>query len=324
MTPTFTYKVFFAIPFDPAMKSMYTGIREDLHNEFGERLEFVFGTQAVGPSKNFLDMQSFKAQNADLFTQFRSQITSSDIIVADLTNNNPNVHVELGIGITQNKNIVRVSGRNIMEIGSDIKGYFVDQYRDRDDLLEKLVKYIHMFLKIKDQPLDGSSPFYKMHPPFTLESKVQPGAFLAWDYKPLVIMRDGELRVKFSITSPPAGKDNSYWFGVSIRYSVHPWYSGYLIYVRMNGNLEIIAPPNTQPLTSPVRYPPLELGHDYIFNCKVDGSHLVARIDDNLVNAATVNDLNNQSYGSIAVACLGTQVKLSTIETVCRDTIDMA
>jgi hypothetical protein len=319
MNPHFSYRVFFAIPFDPAMKSMYTGIVCDLRKEYGDRLQFAFGTEAVGPSQDFLDMQAFKAQNADLLAQFRSQITSSNIIVADLTNNNPNVHVELGIAITQNKNILRVSGRNIVEVGSDIKGFFVDQYRERNDLCEKLEKYIGMFLKIKDQPLDGSSPFYKTHfLPLPLNG------LGGWDHKPLLAMRDGELKAKFSISLPPTNNDYMNWFGAFIRYSDHPWYNSYLIYVRMNGMLEIAQMPSIEPLTSPKEHPPLQLNHDYTFHFKIDGSHLIASLDDDFANAVEVKGLNNQSHGWIALACLGTQVNLSTIETVCRDTVDVA
>lgn len=321
MIPEFTYRVFFAIPFDPAMKSMYTEIRDDLMKEkYGHRLQFVFGTEAVGPSKDFLDMQAFKAQNADLLTQFRSQITSSDIIVADLTSNNPNVHVELGIAITQNKNIVRVSGRNIVEVGSDIKGYFVDQYRDRDDLYDKLKEYIGMFLKIKDQPLDESSPFYKKHPPLKLESPSLQG----WGHRQLIRMRDGELKATFNLSQT---QDDSDWFGVTIRYprSSEPWFGGTLIYVRQDGKLEtayMLGGP-TSPRTLK-QYPPLQPGCDHTLHIRVDGSNLIASLDDDLDNAVEVKDLQNQSFGFVAVACHRSVVHVCSIETVCRDTIDFA
>ena len=43
--------------------------------------------------------------NTELYKQFVSEIYKADIIIADLTHNNPNVHVELGIALQMNKNM---------------------------------------------------------------------------------------------------------------------------------------------------------------------------------------------------------------------------
>jgi nucleoside 2-deoxyribosyltransferase len=70
-------------------------------------LRTVIGTKEVGALKSrsdidYSDIATFKAQNRDLHHQFVSQIQNADVVVADLTHNNPNVHVELGIALSKN------------------------------------------------------------------------------------------------------------------------------------------------------------------------------------------------------------------------------
>ena len=58
-------------------------------------------------------------------------------MIADLTNNNPNVHVELGIALMQNKNILRVTGRSLSEVGFDIRQLELRPYGDEETLLSR-------------------------------------------------------------------------------------------------------------------------------------------------------------------------------------------
>src|SRR5574340_813095 len=123
-----SYRVFVAIPFDSAMLQMYQKILRELQKNFDTFFIFSFGSKSTIPENKFLKMELFKDQNNDLLEQFYYRINASDIIIADLTNNNPNVHVELGIALTLNKNIFRVSGRDLNELGSDVKGYDTFKY----------------------------------------------------------------------------------------------------------------------------------------------------------------------------------------------------
>ncbi len=109
------YKIFFAIPFDTLTRCVYEEMSVQLQDIFKQKeveLTTVIGNKQIGPSQNYLDVLSFKAQNRDLHDQFLGDIETSDVVVADLTNNNPNVHVELGVALTFNKNILRVTGRD--------------------------------------------------------------------------------------------------------------------------------------------------------------------------------------------------------------------
>ena len=162
MNPKSSYKVFVAIPFDGAMLPVYKMILNRLEGEFGGRFCFIYGNNPIKPTSH-LEIDFFKNQNNDLLKQFLDNIKSSDIIVADLTNNNPNVHVELGIAITLEKNILRVTGRDLTEIASDIRGYENSKYNNPDELYNIIKKYLKLFLSIKDLPLsEEAGRFYRV------------------------------------------------------------------------------------------------------------------------------------------------------------------
>lgn len=164
MNPQSSYRVFIAMPFDGSMLPMYQKIVKKLKLNFcRERFDFIFGNEAPIKSKRPLTVELFKNQNIDLLEQFYLNIRSSDVIIADLTNNNPNVHVELGIALTLNKNILRVSGRDLSELGSDVKSYDTRRYRNEEDLRNQIENYLHIFLSIKELPLsEKAGDFFKL------------------------------------------------------------------------------------------------------------------------------------------------------------------
>ena len=114
------HKIFFAIPFDSATSNQYDRVTTIIRARY-PLVTTVIGNKQGGPSPEYADIAIFKAQNRELHQQFTVQIRDADIVVADLTHNNPNVHVELGIALQHNKNILQVSGRSVAELGFDIR-----------------------------------------------------------------------------------------------------------------------------------------------------------------------------------------------------------
>jgi hypothetical protein len=316
-----THQVFFAIPFDAATKPMYERILKSLKKKFDGSFKYIYGNSSViEPSPKFLKIHFFKKQNNDLLKQFLSNIKTSDIIVADLTYNNPNVHVELGIAITLNKNILRVSSRNVIEVGSDVRGYEVNHYSNENNLREKIENYLEQFLSIKTLPLSKKAgPLYAIHIRKTEALEHTNGAF---PVRYLSSMRDGALRVKFKFIS---AKSNMDWFGIHFRYgSQNPWATpGYLLYVRKNGMLELAELPNVR-LLKRRKYPALRLNQNHILEFTIDGSNLSAYLDNQLNKQLKIKDLNIQSPGNIALGCYRSEITVSKAETVCRDTIEWA
>jgi len=315
MRVTSSYSVFFAFPFDAATRPMYVRIMQRLKRHYRHRFRFVFGNSSViKPSPRFVQIRMFKEQNNDLLKQFLSNITMSDIIVADLTNNNPNVHVELGIAITLSKNILRVSSRNLVEVGSDVRGYEINNYADENELYELIENYLERFLSIKQLPLSRKAgPFYQLS--FKDAQRIRHSQVL-----PVTTMRDGALRVRFKFLSSESAID---WFGIYFRYGSHnPWAGlGYLLYVRKNGMLELAELPNIR-IVKKKRCGGLALKKEYVLEFGVDGSNLAANLNGEVSRGFEVRGLNIQYPGNVGIGCFNSEVVFSRVETVCRDTIN--
>lgn len=315
------HQVFLAIPFDAATKPMYERVLKSLTKKFGRSFHYIYGNSSViEPSPKFLKIHFFKKQNNDLLKQFFSNISTSDIIVADLTYNNPNVHVELGIAITLNKNILRVSSRNIIEVGSDVRGYEVNHYSDETDLGQKIENYLEQFLSIKTLPLSKKAgPLYAN---YIRKKEVLKHINGAFPVRYLSSMRDGALKIKFKFVWANSNMD---WFGIYLRYGTqNPWtVPGYLLYVRKNGMLELAELPNVRILKRK-KYPALMFNRNHILQLAIDGSNLSAFLDNQLDRHLEIRRLNIQSPGNIALGCHRSEITVSKVETVCRDTIEWA
>jgi hypothetical protein len=308
-----SYRIFFAFPFDPAIRPMYERIMIYLKKTFNERFQCVYGNSSViQPSPKFLEYQVFKQQNTDLLKQFFSNIKSCDVVVADLTYNNPNVHVELGIALSLNKNILRVSGRSLTEIGSDVRGYEVQFYTSEEDLKNKIQNYIEQYVAIKELPLSKEAgPFYRLYYPE--EKELRPHEYLPIETS----FRDGGVKVKFQFKSARSGED---WFGIFFRHNPpNVWWSGYLLYARKGGSLEIASLPVN--VLNRQDYGDLGLDVPHTIEFAVDGNKLVACLDNKCEGRLETEGLDFQSPGSIGLYCFETEVKFSFVETVCRDTI---
>ncbi|MBE9569604.1 MAG: hypothetical protein IMF11_03195, partial [Proteobacteria bacterium] len=194
------HKLFFAIPFDSATKNLYDRICRNIRKRYPE-ITTVIGNEEVGPSPEYSDFASFKTQNRELTRQFVTQIMDADIVIADLTHNNPNVHVELGIALTENKNILRVTGRSVSELGFDIRNLEVFHYKSKAELAKKIMAYLDTFLKIKRIPISKEfMPLYCEEPVVPLQLRArQTGLDIQSNCPPDFLIRDGAVQVDFEI-----------------------------------------------------------------------------------------------------------------------------
>jgi len=114
----------------------------------------VTGNKFVGTSEIYSKITSFKRQNEDLHKQFLTDIIKAHVVIADLTNANPNVHFELGMALAMNKNILRVTGRSVESLSFDTRNLETCAYKDFNDLFEKIKIYLDVFFQIKDLHYD--------------------------------------------------------------------------------------------------------------------------------------------------------------------------
>jgi len=318
------YKIFFAIPFDADTMSIYKNVIAKIQEKYEERkLNCVSGNMQIGTSPKYSDIETFKMQNSELFKHFVKQIRDADIVIADLTDNNPNVHVELGIALFYNKNILRVTRQSYEKIPFDVRNYECSQYKRQDDLFSAINEYLTHFFKIKDLDFEeiNSSLYYHMP-----EQKVLGG----WKNdiekekaKNIVVsnntefqMRDGKIRVTIKIEDQIKDQD---WFGVFLRAGdMGPLYGSCLVYIRKNGNIEIATYPGPNIVRS-AQLRPGNMSGDKTLTIEIEGGMIKASIDD--INLK-YSRLNIQPRGYVIFGCYQTRAKFSNVQIVCRDTIE--
>lgn len=309
------HRVFFATPFDVATLKMYEWVGGEVRRSL-PALTTAIGTAEVGPSPGYDTIASFKSQNVELIDRIVGQIQRADVVVADLTNNNPNVHVELGVALTLNKNVLRVTGRSLTELGFDIRGLEVHQYRDREDLLRRVLDYMVTFKRIKDLPLDETAgALYRRDD--TIRPFAVDGELGGWQYVCLnQVFRDGAMRVRFEFRGQRSDED---WFGVYLRTSrIHPWLDSCLVYVRRNGIVEVATYPGTIIRERAGLFASRIEGEVEVL-IEIEGDSVKASVGDRSVR---YDGLESQGPGLVCLGAWQSSVECRRVETTDRDTIE--
>jgi len=313
------HKLFFAIPFDSASKNLYGRVCREIRKRY-PTVTTVIGNEEVGPSQEYSNIASFKAQNRELTKQFVAQIRGSDIVIADLTHNNPNVHVELGIALMENKNILRVTGRSVSELGFDIRNLEVRRYDDEKQLTGMITRYLDTFFKIKRLSISKQhgNLDWKQSVPIqlrALSSKAQRDGF---DVKSICpdnyVMRDGAVHATFEILQARSPED---WFGVFFRAGASPWMGSHLVYVRQNGTIELAIWPGPRILEICSTGQPIKGKQTLLIQFEND--QLDVQLGQFHLSSAK---LVHQAVGRVLPATWYADVDVHSAEMICRDTID--
>lgn len=305
------HKVFFAIPFDSATKNLYERVCRAIRTRYST-VTGVIGNQEIGPSPKYSDIASFKSQNRELTKQFVGQIQDADVVIADLTHNNPN---ELGIALMENKNILRVTGRPISELGFDIRNLEVFQYKNTRQLTNKIINYLDLFFKIKQLAISKTHGSLYCQEPIPIQlSAISRGFDMQSNCPGDFVMRDGAVRIEFEILKAKSPED---WFGIYFRAVASPLMGSHLLYVRQNGAIELAVYPGPNILKT-VTTNRLISGKQ-VLSIEFENNHLDVRMGRAKLK---YDKLTHQAVGRVLSAAWKADVNVYSAEMICRDTID--
>ncbi len=218
--------IFIAYPWDTLVKSMYSQVIYKLK----ENWDIRYGSEVKKANNDSSEREKFLSRNKQLYDKFVDGIKKSDVFIADVSNANPNVMLELGIAIQLNKNIIILTSQDPSRLPFDIKGFEVDKYSNSDDVLMIIGRQLSMFLKIKQQNFEN---FIKEC--YTKVDKLEFGNGV--NLLQVVLpekTKNIRIRAEYKIIDASNPLD---WIGFHLRGSISEGFSE-LVYVREDKSLE--------------------------------------------------------------------------------------
>lgn len=240
-------KIFGAFKWNAYVIGMYEDILEKIINDpkwedkYGYKWQVQYGSKFTYPVDNSWklkvkpsDIEEFIHQNKQLYDVFVAGISSCDLFIADITNHNPNVMVELGIAVQQNKNILVVTSQDINNMEFDIHGLQAFKYTSKRELEDLIERQMEIYSEIKGQTFESDK--------FTPTKRYFPGikdSIKKLTNKEAVqilgIPKLKNLRMKVDFRFLFSTDNVQDWFGISLRTS-GPWrYNAELALVRYSG-----------------------------------------------------------------------------------------
>lgn len=301
-------KIFAAFEWNDKVKGMYKSIFEKItkdgkwEKDYGYRWSVQFGAEFTYPADSNWksdvsekDIEEFIYQNKQLYDVFVKGISSCNLFIADITHHNPNVMIELGIAVQQNKNILVVTSQDIKDMVFDIRGLKAVKYVSKKELRQIIEKQMKIYSEIKGQTFENSFISNKKYAPnvkglLTNKEAIHvPGT---------TKLKDLRIKVKFRFTYSTNNELD--WFGISLR-TQGPWrYFSELVLVRYSGK--------TRSLTWPERRKENEgetvkivQNKWHTFEILTEENKIAAWID----NKQVVEDIDViiEDFGEIWLAC---------------------
>lgn len=223
--------IFFAYPWDVFVMEAYDDITKPLTKSWDIKRGSIVTKSNLTSSK----VEMFRNRNKQLYDIFVSGIASSDVFIADITNANANVMLELGIAIQLNKNILIVTSQDAVQLPFDVKHFQVNKYKNKEELKKIINDHLSIFLKITSQDFGSTieGDYFKSPEKQTISNELKQ-IKLPWRLKNL------KLRLEYKFISVTNDID---WLGIHLRASSPYITASELVYVRKNENLEVVTIP---------------------------------------------------------------------------------
>lgn len=286
--------LFIARPWDASFAELYKSVMAKLSKTW----DIQDGPTPIKEDHTQAEREFFIKRNKQLYEMIVSAIQKSDVFIADVTNANANVMIELGIAIQLNKNVIIVTGQDTSRLPFDIQGFKAEKYESSEKLAEIIEKQLSVYLAIKNQNFDNyfSENYSHLNDGKLTASNPMMAIKLA---KPIKNLR---LRIEYKFMDVSDDQD---WLGIHLRASSVSIQPSELVYVRKNASLEIVTLP-TRPNPS--------VGEDKEnkSNKLADGfTRFELILDGNKLLAATSNKelfdklIQLESFGSIYLQANG-------------------
>lgn len=224
--------LFAAYPWDMYIKSMY----EDIFTELFEEWDIRHGPDVTLKDEDKSEVEKFMNRNKHLYDIFVSAIAKSDFFIADITQTNPNVMLELGVAIQMNKNVLIVTSDEHTKLPFDISGFRVSRYKSKGELKKIIKSELTIFEKIRSQ--NFKKHFDGFYFQFPSEGELKHAQAL-----PLPLPRNIKnlrLRIEYKFLSISNSHD---WLGIHLRPPAPDMMQTELVYVRSNNGLESVSFP---------------------------------------------------------------------------------
>lgn len=232
--------MFAAFQWDIHLFGTYEAIFKSLKKTYG-RLAFKYGSKVLPAEEKSLGIAEFINRNKQLYDIFVEGIESSDIFIADITNHNPNVMLELGIAMKSNKNVLILKAKDSKERSPfNIQSVQINEYSSVAELEKIIFEFIDVYSKIRNQTFDNPLPErYTKIEKISLEGTT----FINHPEFPKKI-KNLKIRFKYGFLDHVSTND---WIGIHIRTQGPQRDNSELIYSRVDGRLESLSWPTYNP-----------------------------------------------------------------------------
>jgi len=284
---------FAAFPWNVHLLATYETIFKSLKKcaEY-KALAFKYGSKVLPSQGSSLGVAEFINRNKQMYDIFVEGIESSDIFIADITGQNPNVMLELGIAMKLNKNILILREKGKKEkYPFDIQSVHIQEYGSIAELETIIAKFIRMFLKIRNQTFDNPiSERYTKIDKIELETGPK-GAVLNTDQRLPRNIKNFMMKFGFQFLDHVSKRD---WIGVHLRTQGPGRDNSQLLYSRVNDQLESIPWPTND---SPVKATNIQSSGDSRFEISLIENRLDVKTKSKILDN---HNIFASGFGAIA------------------------
>lgn len=292
-------KIFGAFEWNAYVMSMYEDIFQKISDKY--KWDVQYGAKHVlkndadwGNGIKTKDIKQFISRNKQLYDIFVEGISSCDLFVADITNHNPNVMLELGIAIQQDKNILVVTSQDVNNLPFDIRGIEAKKYRNKEELQKLIEKEIKIYTLIKEQNFE-SKQFVNIYRP-KLEGIVKNKNAIRIDVSKLK-----NLRMKIDFRFLYSTNHEWDWFGIHLRSQGPSRYFSELAIVRYSGKTRSLTWPEQRKENDGKKVKGFSPEDWHTLEILIDENMLTAWVHQQLV----IEDphLIVENFGEIFISC---------------------